>query len=243
MTKAPLIFVAVALGVGVGLFFATTFDGGHQLAPDGTIRDSKGSHVALSGNTSASASVDPQPAASPPRFLTKQAVPVQNDPTQPDYDPVQLSAVGHSFQDIFKAEPRNRRWASAIEHILDSRLAGDLPVFSGEAKIAGIECHTSSCEVKVDAPFDDVHRVTFGLQYPPLGDAFSPSVEKEPIAEGRHRHTLLVLFRPQSRELSELEKQDRERRRLGLEIIKTAPQRMAELGIDPSRFPPLENSP
>jgi hypothetical protein len=239
MRRLVLILTATCLGVLVGGYFVNRSRRPGQPMGGGRAAEPVGESTVLA----AAAGVPGNKAGGrgvPPRFEPTSSSPVQSDPTRPDYDALKLSDIGYSMKDIYEAEPRNERWARAMESRLEKRLLGDLPAFSERGKLAGVECRSSSCEVKVDAPFEDINRMNFGLQYPPLGDAFSPSISDKPIEAGWHRHTVHVLFSPENRDLRALAELDRTRRKLGLEAIQEAHQYVSKLGIDPSKLPPVE---
>ncbi len=89
-------------------------------------------------------------------FLNTASRPaIQNDPTAPDYDPLALVVgAGASAQAIFDAEPRDQRWALAMEKQISANARRNLGHLD-YLKIGAIECRTSGCVLDVSYPSGD----------------------------------------------------------------------------------------
>ena len=82
-----------------------------------------------------------------------EAQPVQTDPAAPDYDPRKIvRLVGVDV--LFRAEPRNDAWASAVERGVAPRLESAVKAIIPEVASVTLECRTTTCAVAWALPPD-----------------------------------------------------------------------------------------
>ena len=177
--------------------------------------------------------------AAPPRFESRVRSVLQSNPRQPGYDAVKLTELGHPPNKVFQAEPRDDAWAKPMEKILVERLSADLQAFTERAKVASVECRSSSCLLQVDAPEDDKERLILGLQMPPLGDIMAPESANEVVQPGWQRQAVYVLFAAENREVQTHTALQQKRREMGLRVLTGMGSELTRLGVDPSKLPPL----
>jgi hypothetical protein len=76
---------------------------------------------------------------------------IETDPGRPGYDVSRLAALVPPW-DIFAQEPRNPKWATAVETTLKSRMEDELLRLAPEIKSVQVECRSTMCRVAFDAP-------------------------------------------------------------------------------------------
>ncbi len=76
-------------------------------------------------------------------------------PGSPSYDPTKLRrARDLSADEVFELEPRDNVWAGRFEKKLNGLVSDEIQRLSDEATVEDVECHTSSCKVRVRVPKD-----------------------------------------------------------------------------------------
>jgi hypothetical protein len=162
----------------------------------------------------------------PPRFATKSTGRVESDPTKPGYDPVDLLTIGNNTLDVFRAEPRSDPWAGKMEKLLGTSVTVDVKHFSKRAKVIQTECRTSSCLVTVEAPDDELKRISLALQIAMRGDIMRfESAEGAPA--GWHRQVLYVGFRQERREIDRYTTWQKDLRKEQLDYLRSNPEALA----------------
>jgi hypothetical protein len=101
--------------------------------------------------------------------------PVQLTPGAPGYDGVlaglwlDLTAV-----ETFEREPVDDEWARDLRPELSDLVSTHLAAISARAKVAGVECRTSSCRISIDVPDDEQPAVLEYMQlFVPIGTRVS----------------------------------------------------------------------
>jgi hypothetical protein len=244
MKKLVVTLAGAALGIVAGLLLMSrsTARRGDAATESTAGRPVHPSESTAEPKRSAQADEPGKSQITPPHFVAQSTSRVENDPMNADYDPVKLAGIGHRSAAIFAAEPRVEEWAGPMERMLEKRVAAHLELFSNRAKMASVECRSSSCLVGVDAPDEDAARVNMALQVPPLGDLIEPSVSGEVGQEGWRRLNLHVLFRKENRDFETYARLQKERRKMFLEALKKDQNFLVQMGIDPAKLPPSETS-
>ena len=129
-----------AAGVGCGLAMRFLLDRSVDSRPDGELAASKDKLAGVSNNTLRGlqkAACGISLAQIPPE--------IQVDSTESDYDPTKLLRLGAQASEIFAAEFRNEKWASAMEVGVGGLMQRDLETMIPEAKQFSVECRSRSC--------------------------------------------------------------------------------------------------
>lgn len=108
---------------------------------------------------------------------TKKAV--EQNPLSPEYDPVLVSAVyERHVRELYEDEPRTEPFASEREAFLQSIVGADLEKYFPAAGVAGVECRTSSCVIRLEVPASQWKNFHQFIQHPSLGEAINPGHRK-----------------------------------------------------------------
>jgi hypothetical protein len=201
MSNRGVIWSVVAAGLGAALGLAVSGAGGDHGPPVG---GGAGAGSAGGARPQGAGRAD-EVAATPPRQCRGRSVAIpdlrgkpgiQVDPRANDYDPLVLARAGVSPLAIWGAEPRDARWAGAMESKLRPRLQADLAVMvPGKLDGVQLECRTASCKVTAVLPQTLVrsfHRALSILNYGDGTGFANDSVETLP--DGSVRSSVVIGF-------------------------------------------------
>jgi hypothetical protein len=123
---------------------------------------------------------------------------LQVDSAAPDYDPLALLRAGAGPFDVWAAERRDERWATAVEGRLRARLEADLPTMLGEAvERQEVSGRSACCKIVTVLPVTRGRALGRALHVVPFGDggiAFDSSGVEE-LEGGRVRYAAVIFFR------------------------------------------------
>jgi hypothetical protein len=109
----------------------------------------------LSSSRTTSAALTSPQALAPPRLVTAGRT-IITDPADPSYDALALSRSNvFNNRQIFDREPRDLRWATKVEAMIYNIVVRDFQRYIPEATPGIVECHTSSCRIRIGLPRDD----------------------------------------------------------------------------------------
>lgn len=81
-----------------------------------------------------------------PRFVTYENP--KGDPRSPEYDPSSLVQHGERLTNLFEREPRDEKWAAAMERAMLAPVTGDLKAVIPGIDNVTIECKTAVCKLR-----------------------------------------------------------------------------------------------
>lgn len=87
-----------------------------------------------------------------PRFRDPRGNGMKLDLSSPGYNPRRLQKAGYSAAEIFEDEPRNERWASAVESQVGGQVSSDLQKLVPGAQEVTMECRSRSCRMTYVVP-------------------------------------------------------------------------------------------
>jgi hypothetical protein len=103
------------------------------------------------------------PAARPtaaPRFISNAGTTVVTDPADPSYDPIRImDELKQRLQTVYKVEPRDEAWATAMETGMRPGLTRDLDGTVPGTTDLIIDCRTTTCRFNWHAPDGQDRRV------------------------------------------------------------------------------------
>ena len=122
---------------------------------------------------------------------------ISTDPRSPRYDPFKLALLDKNPYDLHESEPRSEPWASTVEGLMKPLVEDRLKNVPG-AKVAAIDCRTSSCAVTAEAPMESDLELTFELQTGSIGqyEVFKASKTED----GNYQFTVIGLIGADTRE-------------------------------------------
>jgi hypothetical protein len=93
---------------------------------------------------------------------------ISKDPRSPAYDPFKLALLGTNTNDLYESEPRSEPWATAVESLLRTLAEERLKNVAG-ARLVAVDCRTSACAIKAEAPADQEIELQLEMQAAPYG--------------------------------------------------------------------------
>ena len=110
------------------------------------------------------------------------------DPNDPHYDPSALvMAMNMRAADLFKAEPRDPRWAPALERRIEEVLTNDFSsVFPGQSFGVKSRCASSTCMIEVELPPEISQAERLAAVILPQWASLGTSVEMEASVDKLH---------------------------------------------------------
>lgn len=206
MSKAVALVVAAAvLGIGTALLLPT---GGRATPDSEAARKNNDQSASLEALNQ---SVANQRALRIARTAPQPDEKLETRPGHEAYDPFLLSMVlDESPVDLHAAEPVSTEFAEPRAAFLRDTLQRDLAEHFPEARIADIDCRTSSCRVEIHAPESQGTAVHDYIQLPPLGNGQQPGLSTDPA--GHAVVSLVILFVADHRDHALYERSYREQR-------------------------------
>jgi hypothetical protein len=148
---------------------------------------------------------------------------ISTDPRSPRYDPFKLALLDKNPYDLHESEPRVEPWASTVEGLIVPEVDEWLKNVPG-ARVAAIDCRTSSCAVTGEAPMELDLELIFEMQTGSIGEYAAFKTNK--TEDGKYQFTVIGLIGADKREPSQYIEWIKERRRLAQA---TRPQRLLSL--------------
>jgi hypothetical protein len=138
-----------------------------------------------------------------PAVLERDPDTLVTDPRDPRYDAAALAGLKPS-EEIFAHEPRDARWAPAMEKMVTQRMGLDLSRMLPHVQVKQIECHTASCAIEFTMPPElasDFWQAGHALPY-----AEAVRMDDDGNADGQAHMSMILMFGQQSRQPGDYER-------------------------------------